>query len=250
MTAPGLLEAEDRAYYAHFASEARLDFIQAETSANCLAEQIEPLQHAPGLSIKLRQAYVELHERLKAVESLTRRSAKRFSLLYAMHELGAAKRKPEITDRVVEDAKLAIGRLNEIELELRKSLDDLHEQWADAEHPSATWKDVEFTLKVYVMLDPSPERSIYDQLIEPAYFRLTFDEFADDERFRTCLLGDGDNWNDERDVPDHPLRDVPYGYLVHALIDNADIPWFLLPHIRVMNVEAHVRGEWNVQVKL
>lgn len=249
MTTLGLLEAEDRAYFAKFASEARLDFIRAEASTSCLAEQIEPLQHASGLSIRLRQAYMELHEHLKAVESLTRRAAKRFSSLYAMHELGAAKRKPEITDQVVEDAKLAIGRLNEIELQLRKTLDALHERWTDAEHPSTTWKDVEFTLELNVMLDPSPERSIYDQLIESAYFRLTFNEFADDERFRTCMLGDGDNWNSERGVADPPLRDISYGYLVYTLIEDANLPWFLLPHIRIVNVEAHVRGEWNIQVK-
>lgn len=248
MTAPGLLEREDRAYYARFISEAHLDFTRAEVGTRCLAEQIEPLQHAPGLSMKLRQAYVELHERLRTASSLARRSAKQYSRLYAMHDLGAAKRKPEVTDRLIEDAKLAIDRLNRIELELRDSLDQLREQWTQAEHPSAAWEDVEFTLEVRFKLDPSSERVFYDQLVEPVYFHLSFNEFADDERFRTCLLGDGDNWNDERTFPDHPLRDVRYGYLAHVVIEEASLPWFLLPRIRMVNVEAHVRGEWNIQV--
>lgn len=246
MTAPGQLEQEDRAYYAKFASEAHRDLTRAEVYASCLAEQIEPLQHAPGLPVRLRQAYLELHERLKAVASLTRRSAKQYSLLYAMHDLGAAKRKPEITGQLVEAAKLAIARLDWIELELRSSLDQLREQWTNAEHPSTAWEDVQFTLEAYFQLDPSPERTLYDQLIDPVYFHLSFEEFADDKRFRICLLGDGDNWNEERMFPDHPLRDVRYGYLVHALIEDANLPWFLLPQIRMVNVEAHVSGEWNI----
>lgn len=241
MTTPTDLAVEDRAYYLAFASAARSGMIHAHACAHCLAEQIEPLQHATNLPEKLRDAYVEMHRRLTEVAALAEETSKCYR--YAMLDLPAPM--PEASEERVKTVIASIRRFDEVERQMRRTMDELHDRLKEANRSTSGWEGVSIEAVVTLYLEPSAERRIYSELLEPVYFRPStgsFEEFPDHGKSGTSLLGDGENWN-LLYRSGHPLSGVHYGYLVHAFIEDSHLPWFLLPHVRDIEVEWRVRGE-------
>lgn len=48
-----------------------------------------------------------------------------------------------------------------------------------------------------------------------------------------------EDWNDDRDT-DHPLHDVPLGYLAHMVVCHGAIPWQMIGSIRAIDVDVQV----------
>ena len=242
MTTETDLAAEDRAYYAVFASEVLRDMIRANAFAQCLAEQIEPLKSTPSLPEKLRHAYTEMHQHLSDVAALADQVGKRYRFFEAM--LDIPKHEPDSSEELVNAVVAGIRRLDAVEGRIRHSFDELRDRLKEPNRSTSEWEDVSIEAIVTLYLEPSPERKIYSELLEAVYFRPadSFEEFLDHDKFTTCMIGDGDNWNHQFQ-PDHPLGSIRYGYLTHSFIEDGHLPWFMLAQIRDIEVEWHIRGE-------
>lgn len=238
------LAAEDRAYYAVFASEARRDMIRAHAYAQCLAEQIEPLAQVTELPAQLQNAYAEMHADLVEVATLVDRMARKYSDSRVTADLGLLKHDPEPTKELVNALMAGIRLLDDVEGRIRNSIDELRDRLKEPHRSTSEWEDVSIEAIVTLYLDPSPDRKIYSTLLEPVYFRDmdSFEEFLDGEPFFTCPLGDGKNWNHSF-LTGHPMDSVRYGYLVYSFIEVSHLPWFMLAQIREVEVIWRIRGE-------
>lgn len=244
MTTGTDLVAEDRAYYAVVASQARRDMIRAHAYAQCLAEQIEPLAQVAELPAQLQNAYAEMHADLVAVARVVDRMARKYSDSRVTADLGLLKHDPEPTNELVNALMAGIRLLDDVEGRIRDSIDELRNRLKEPHSSTSEWEDVSIEAIVTLYLDPSPERKIYSTLLEPVYFRAqdSFEEFLDGEPFITRLLGDGNNWN-HRFQPGHPMGSIRYGYLVYSFIEESHLPWLMLAHIREVEVIWRIRGE-------
>ena len=248
MTEQKLLDLEDFACLAEAARETDRDLGRARIYAECLAEQIEPLCSAAALSEKLRAAYSGLRDGLMEVATLARELERKYHYLSVWDEFHPDVNYSYSNEDIVEGAKRTITRINSVEQPLSRTMDGLIQGLRDAGHPLHGWEDAEVEFKIMLLLESSPERQCYEQLIEPMYFHMTpgFSEFAK-HAGEARLLGDGDNWNDHRDT-DHPLHDVHMGYLAHALLDETKLPWQLLGRVREIELDVEIHASRTFRI--
>lgn len=249
MTTKELLELEDFAHFAETAELARHVFASAHTGATCLAEQIEPLCSQTALPENLRVAYAELKDTLLKLAQLAKQGEQRYRYLAAWERAHPDVSGLYSNEAVVGQALRAIGWFNAVEKQLSQTMQELTRSLRDAKHTLRSWEDPSVELNLMIEVEPSAERQCYQELIEPAYFKLrpSFEQFVTQAE-NTHLLGHADNWNEYRDS-DHPLHGAHLGYLAYSVLNGTHLPWQLFGRARTIEVDIEIRASRTLRAE-
>jgi hypothetical protein len=92
-----------------------------------------------------------------------------------------------------------------------------------------------FDYEFFLLLDPGKTRSFYETCAdgeEPLRIYLPRYLYSPDKLTRREKY----NWNFFENCKEHPLREEHHGYLVHHILEHAELPWQLLPYIKEIEI--------------
>jgi hypothetical protein len=174
-------------------------------------------------------------EALLRIEQVIREEDKQELDPYSKRLWRSLRQEKNPPSELIAAAQHAIVQINEAEDRLVRVVESGQKALLEhAEQGLIDWS-MPFDYEFFLLLDPGETRPFYETCAdgeEPLRIYLPRYLYSPDKPTRRGKY----NWNFFENCEEHPLRAEHHGYLVHHILEHAELPWQLLPYIKEIEI--------------